>query len=399
MPRKSIFFDILRISIHQVIMQRRRYLGVILAVALGTAGFIVIITMGSDVKKTLNQDLDLLGGATLIKVSMDLETEQKFYKIQQLEPGTIDALRALPGIEAVSAIVLKPSSHSLVQRYKVGFLVIGADGALWGVNSFTPVNGSFFNAEDVSRKRRVCVLGSTLARRIFGDADPVGRMCWIENEQYRVNGVLGGISVGDFAGFGFIPITTALEYIPGLPPPQKVYIRCTSWDDVKKVADAIPGVLHRCQPKDRFRIEVRWEELKRVKSTAWWIELFVYFSTVATLILGGFGIWNAMMATVKTRKVEIGLKKAMGAEDRDILAQFLVEAVCLSFTSALLGGILGRGAIEIGSHLLKSRPHDMLFFVCVGLALLFSLVLGAGAGLYPSLRASRMEVLNAIRDE
>jgi len=77
----------------------------------------------------------------------------------------------------------------------------------------------------------------------------------------------------------------------------------------------------------------------------------------------------------------------------------LVEAVCLSFTSALLGAVLGRGAIEIGSYLLKSRPHDTLFFACVGLALLFSLVLGAGAGLYPSLRASRMEVLSAIRDE
>jgi len=82
MPRKSIFFDILRISIHQVIMQRRRYLGVILAVALGTAGFIVIITMGRDVKKTLNRDLDLLGGVNLIKAYVDLDTEHKHSKIQ-----------------------------------------------------------------------------------------------------------------------------------------------------------------------------------------------------------------------------------------------------------------------------------------------------------------------------
>jgi putative ABC transport system permease protein len=221
-------------------------------------------------------------------------------------------------------------------------------------------------------------------------------MCWIENEQYRVSGLLGGVGVGDLVDFAFIPITTAQEYIPGLAPPQKIYIRCASWDEVKKVADSIPDVVHRRQLTDSLRIEVKWEILKRVQSMAWWIELFVYFSTVATLILGGFGIWNGMMATVKARKAEIGLKKA---EDRDILAQFLVEAVCLSFTSALLGGVLGRGAIEIGSYLLKTPPHDMLFFVCVGLALLFSMALGVGAGLYPSLRASRMEVLNAIRDE
>jgi putative ABC transport system permease protein len=397
MPRKPIFFDILRISIHQVIMQRRRYLGVILAVALGTAGFIVIITMGTDVKKDLNRDLDLLGGATLIRAYLD--AGHKYSKIQQFQPETVDALRALPGIEAVSVIVSKPAVFSSVQKGRVGFSFVGADGSFWDVNSFTPIKGSFFNAEDVSQKRRVCVLGSDLALRIFGDADPVGRTCWIENEQYRVKGVLGGVAVGDLIGFAFIPITTAQEYIPGLPPPQKIYIRCTSWDDVKRVADAIPDVVHRHQLTDSLRIEVRWEELKRVQNMAWWVELFVYFATVATLILGGFGIWNGMLATVKSRKAEIGLKKAIGAEDRDILAQFLIEAVCLSFISAVLGGVLGRGAMEIGSYLLKSRPHDALFFVCVGLALLFSLALGTGAGLYPSLRASRMEVLNAIRDE
>ncbi|MGA2937044.1 MAG: ABC transporter permease [Syntrophobacteraceae bacterium] len=397
MTRKSIFFDILRISIHQVIMQRRRYLGVILAVALGTAGFIAIVTMGRDVKKTLNRDLDLLGGANLIMAYLD--AGHKYSKMQQFQPETIDALRALPGVEAVSAIVSKPSSHSSVQRHNIGFHVVGADGFFWDVNSFTPVKGSFFNAEDISQKRRVCVLGTKLALRIFGDVDPVGRMCWIENEQYRVVGVLGGVAVGDLVDFGFIPITTAIEYIPGLPPPYKIYIRCTSWDDVKRVADAIPDVVHRHQLTDSLRIEVRWEELKRVKSMAWWVELFVYFATVSTLILGGFGIWNGMMATVKTRKAEIGLKKAIGAEDRDILAQFLVEAVCLSFTSALLGGVLGLGALEIGSYFLKSRPHDTLFLACVGLALLFSLVLGAGAGFYPSIRASHMEVVDAIRDE
>ena len=397
MPRKTIFFDILRISIHQVIMQRRRYLGVILAVALGTAGFIVIITMGRDVKKTLNRDLDLLGGATLIQAYLD--AGHKYSKIQQFEPETIDALRALPGIEGVSAIVWRSPVFSSIQKHRVGFNLIGADGSFWDVNSYTPVKGSFFNAEDVSQKRRVCVLGATLARRIFGDADPVGRMCWIENEQYRVSGVLGGVAVGDLVEFGFIPITTVREYIPGHAPAQKIYIRCTSWDEVKKVADAIPDVVHRRQLTDSLRIEVRWEVLKRVQSMAWWIELFVYFSTVATLVLGGLGIWNGVMATVKTRKAEIGLKKAIGAEDRDILAQFLIEAVCLSFTSALLGALLGRGAMEIGSYLLRSRPHDRLFFVCAGLALVFSLVLGAGAGFYPSLRASRMEVVNAIRDE
>jgi len=400
MPRKSIFFDIVRISIRQVLSQRRRYIAVILAIALGTAGFIVIITMGRDVKKNLNRDLDLLGRATLIRAYLDpYLPSHKYTKIQQFPPDTIEALRALPGVEAVSVIVSKPVAFSSFQKEKVVFPLVGADGFFWDVNSFTPVKGLFFTADDVAQRRRVCVLGTRLAEKIFGHTDVVGRLCLIDNEVYRVSGILGGVAVGDLIEYGFVPITAAESLISGLSPRQKLYIRCISWDDVSKVAAAIPDTIHAHQLTDSLRIEVRWDELKRVKSVAWWVELFVYFSTAATLILGGFGIWNGMMATVKSRKAEIGLKKATGAEDSDILLQFLIEALSLSFSSALLGGFIGRGAIEIGGFLLKSRPSDKLFFSCVGLALLFSLVLGAGAGFYPALKASRMEVVNALRYE
>jgi putative ABC transport system permease protein len=400
MPRKSIFFDIVRISLYQVYCQRRRYLGVVLAIALGTAGFIVIATMGRDVKKNLNADLDLLGGATLIRAYLDpyLPTH-KYSKYPEFTLDTIEAMKSLPGVQAVSVIVFKPTAISTFQKEEVAFPLIGADGFFWSVNSFTPVSGSFFNADDVAKRRRVCVLGTRLAKKIFGRTDVVGQQCQIGNESYRVSGILGGVAVGDLVEYGFVPITSAESFVIGLSFRQKAYIRCVGWDDVSKVAAVLPDVVHAHQVTDSLRVDVRWEELKRVQRVAWWVELFIYLSTAATLILGGFGIWNGMMATVKSRKTEIGLKKAMGAEDRDILAQFMIEALSLSFASALLGGFLGRGAMEIVGHLMKSRASDALFFTCVGLALFFSLILGAGAGFYPSLRASRMEVVDALRYE
>ena len=93
------------------------------------------------------------------------------------------------------------------------------------------------------------------------------------------------------------------------------------------------------------------------------------------------------------------MKKAMGAEDRDILAQFLTEALCLSLGAALLGGLLGRIMTEILGHMIHSRPPEVLFFLGLGLGFLFAVVVGVGAGLYPSLRASRMEVVTTIRYE
>jgi putative ABC transport system permease protein len=132
---------------------------------------------------------------------------------------------------------------------------------------------------------------------------------------------------------------------------------------------------------------------------AWWIEFLIYLATTATFLLGGVGIWNVMMAAVTSRTREIGLKKAMGAEDRDILAQFLSEALCLSAGAALLGAGLGRILMEIMSYMIGSRPPEELFFFGLALAFLFAVLIGVVAGLYPSIRASRMEVVTAIRYE
>jgi putative ABC transport system permease protein len=136
-----------------------------------------------------------------------------------------------------------------------------------------------------------------------------------------------------------------------------------------------------------------------VKKLAWWIEFFVYLAITATLVLGGVGIWNVMMAAVRSRTREIGLKKAMGAQDRDILAQFLSEALCLSLGAALVGVLLGWVIIQCLGLWIGSRPPDDLFLLCIALGLLFAIMLGVGAGLYPSIQASRMEVVSAIRYE
>ena len=159
------------------------------------------------------------------------------------------------------------------------------------------------------------------------------------------------------------------------------------------------GIVKSYQSPEELHVEVAWEALKRVQLLAWWIEFLIYLATSATFLLGGVGIWNVMMAAVTSRTREIGLKKAMGAEDRDILAQFLSEALCLSVGAALLGAGIGRIMMEILSYFIESRPPENLFLFGVTLAILFAVIIGVGAGLFPSIRASRMEVVSAIRYE
>jgi putative ABC transport system permease protein len=207
------------------------------------------------------------------------------------------------------------------------------------------------------------------------------------------------LGVSERTSWAFLPLTTAQDRVARLGYPDIMYLRCRTWDQVEEVATAIPGVIRARQNADGLKTDVAWERLKKVKRTFWWIQFFVYIAIVATLILGGFGIWNIMMVGVRARTREIGLKKAMGAEDSDILSQFLTEALCLSLSSALIGIALGRLAVVILSAKLDSHPIEELFLACAGLSLLFALVLGVVAGLIPSIQASRMEVVSAVQYE
>jgi putative ABC transport system permease protein len=153
------------------------------------------------------------------------------------------------------------------------------------------------------------------------------------------------------------------------------------------------------QPDRGLIVEAAWGPLKHVQRIVWWVELFVYLASAATLGLGGFGIYSGMLSTVRARTREIGLKKAMGAEDGDIMKQFLAESVSLGVAGGALGILAAWGGVALIVHLLHAGVPDRLFMIYGLGSIAFSLVLGAVAGYYPARQASRMEVVTAIRYE
>jgi putative ABC transport system permease protein len=374
---------------------RRRYIGVVLAIALGVAGFLNIVTMSREVKTNFNENLDLIGGVTILRVYFD---NQRSYRPQWFRPQTIAALKRLDGVKELSLTSFKYGQTNY-QGQHFAFSTIAVDEGFWQVRNFWPLTGQLFGPDAVTGHKREVVLGAELAKKIFGNTHIQGRDLEINHEIYRISGVLGGVTDSSLSNSVFLPLTTAEDRLPGRLLADRVYLRCNTWDDVGAVAAAVAGIVKSYQSPEELHVEVSWEALKRVQLLAWWIEFLIYLATSATFLLGGVGIWNVMMAAVSSRTREIGLKKAMGAEDRDILAQFLSEALCLSLSAALLGAGLGRIMMEILSYFIGSRPPEDLFLFGVTLAILFAVVIGVGAGLYPSIRASRMEVVSAIRYE
>jgi putative ABC transport system permease protein len=242
-------------------------------------------------------------------------------------------------------------------------------------------------------------LGEILARKIFGQININGLTVNINDEPYQVTGVLGGITDAALASRAYLPITTVEDRFPGLLLVDRIYLRCATLDDVAPVAAAIPREVQRHQSIETLEIGVLWEGLRRVQRIFWWTELFILVAIGATLLLGGVGIWNVMVAAVRSRTREIGLKKAVGASDVDILKQFLAEALGLSLGSSFLGIILGWITLTYLFYTIGSHPPEYLFLLCAALGLFFGVFLGLGAGLFPSIQASRMQVVDAVRYE
>ena len=366
-----------------------------MAITLGTAGLITIFTMGQDVKKNINQDLDLIGGATVIRAYFDNQLASTPYWFQA---ATLEAIRKIPGVAYVSIITLNYTKVFLYKKY-VDFPAVGVDDYFWKVRNLWPLAGKLFDPQDNDARKKVCVLGDLLAKRLFGDEDPVGKILPLENDLYTVMGILGGLNDPDLASKAYFPITSMGDRFINAASAERVYVRCQTWDDVAPVAEEIPKVVASRQSSEQLKVEVAWAVLKHVRQVAWWVEFFVYLSLSATLLLGGVGIANIMTAAVRSRTREIGLKKAFGAEDRDILVQFLMESLWLSLGAAFLGGILGRIIIAIIGWFIGHQVSEDLFLFYFGLSFVFAIILGVSAGLYPSLQASRMEVASATRYE
>jgi len=389
------FDDLVRVSLRQVVRHRRRYIGVVLAIAVGVAGFISIITMGQDVKKNFNEDLAFIGGVTIIRNVLEFRPQ---HPLTEFHPDTVQAIQQIPGVAMASLV-----GYEQIKGFWKGqpelFSVVAVDENFWKMRGLEPRTGALFGPEAVQERQRLVVLGMRLAQRLFGTEDVAGRTLELDNDIYQVVGVVEGLRDINMEKSIFVPLTTATDRFSKKLITDRLYVRCATWDDVPAVAKAIPRVVQAHQSAKNLLVEVSWENLTHVKRVAFWIEFFIYLAFAATLILGGMGIWNIMMAAVRTRTREIGLKKAMGAEDRDILAQFLTEALCLSLAAAFVGVVLGRILVELLGLWIGMRPPEELFFTCLVISLVFAVVLGVGAGLYPSIQAARMEVVSATRYE
>ncbi len=325
-----------------------------------------------------------------------------------LTAADAEAIRTVPGVRFVAAGA-NSRGQVIYGNQNWNTRIQGTDVDLVGIRSWTLEFGTFFTTQDVTTSAKVAVLGAVTRDMLFGDGeDPTGQIIRIRNQPFKVLGVLsrkGQAAMGeDQDDTVYVPFSTVIKKMQRghADSIQNITVSAASADNLSKVADAIAVLLrvrHKIEPggSDDFMVRTLEEMASiRVQATETMTFLLAGIAGVS-LLVGGIGIMNIMLVSVTERTREIGIRMAIGAKGRDMLLQFLVEAVVLS----LLGGMIG---ISVGFGV--SRVLTQFFAWptavstdAVGLAFGFAAATGVFFGFYPAWKASGLDPIEALRYE
>jgi len=316
----------------------------------------------------------------------------------------VDAIAKLPGLKRVSPTV--SGGAQLVysnKNWNTRVEGVGVDYAQ--MRAAQPSIGRFFNEQELRMREKVALLGMTVAKELFGDSDPVGKNIKINLLNFKVIGVLpvkGANTFHDQDDLVIIPVTTAMYRVFGKQYIDSISVEAKSPDLIDPAQKLISDTIikkHRLNKDEEDSFQIRnMEEIKTtLESTTKTMSLLLGAIAAISLLVGGIGIMNIMLVSVTERTREIGLRKAIGATNKDILVQFLIEAVLMSFIGGLAGILLGSGSSALINIFAGWTVKVSLFSVI--LATTFSLIIGVIFGVWPAQKASRLDPIEALRYE
>jgi len=385
-----------------------------LGIIIGVGAVIAMIAVGTGAQTRIAEQIRSMGSNLIIVLSGSTTSGGIRLGHGSLLTLTEDDARAI-ALEASAVHVAAPSMRGSAQvvygNLNWSTVIQGVTPEYQEAREWTVAAGRFLGQEDVDGAAKVAVIGQTVAEAMFGDADPVGQLIRIKKVPLTVIGLLapkGQSAWGqDQDDVILIPLSTAKKRVLGrtLANPRAVgaiSVRARDAALVKEAEIQVRELLrqrHRLQPdqEDDFSIRILSEVFAAQEESARVMTMLLAAIALVSLLVGGIGIMNIMLVSVTERTREIGLRMAVGARARDILTQFLVEAVTLS----LVGGVIGIGVGLLGSQTIATlaewttevRPEAIL------LAFAFAAAVGVFFGYYPARKAARLDPIEALRYE
>ena len=380
----------------------------ILGILIGIAAVIAMLSIGEGAKVSIEKQLASLGSNLLMVrpgspksggISLGVGAVTRF-TLQD-----VDAIAAMKGeISAAS-----PSVQGKVQlvyaskNWNTQAEGVSVDYAR--MRASEPAIGRFFTSDEIKMRDKVALVGTTVARELFGDTNPVGETMKINLINFKIIGVLpskGANTFRDQDDTILVPITTAMYRLFGKQYVDSIYVEVADPSLMDSAQESITQLLikrHRLRKDDEDSFQIRnMADIKNaMESTTKTMSLLLGGIAAISLLVGGIGIMNIMLVSVSERTREIGLRKAIGATNRDILIQFLIEAVMMCFIGGVLGIALGTGAAVVITKIAGWSVRVSVSSIVLATA--FSLLIGIVFGLWPAKQASRLNPIEALRYE
>lgn len=423
---------LVRLGFKSLWMHRLRSLLTVLGIVFGVCSVIAMLAIGEGASYEAQEQIKSLGSQNIILRSIKPPEEQKVtesaqssytldYGLKEVDAGRIR--ETIPGVRiVVPARIIREYVWNV--RYRVDAEIVGTTPDFKRIRNQRMRDGRFFNSIEFLDKANVCVVGSTMAERLFPLEDPLGKDVRVGISYFRVIGVLedaGGDSVtpglsvasgvsGTVHSRMYLPLSTSRMHYgeilvrrrSGSSERERVElheltVRVAEGKAVISVAELVRALLKMTHKKADYTMVVPLELLNRAEETKRIFNIVLGSIAAISLLVGGIGIMNIMLASVTERTREIGVRRALGAKRRDVTTQFLVETVILSGMGGLIGVVLG-----LVIPFLVSVFTEMVTIVTIWspiIAFSISAAVGIVFGIYPATRAAKMDPVEALRHE
>ncbi len=313
--------------------------------------------------------------------------------------------REVPGVIAVSEEVVS-TSQVAAGNQNWFTRIYGESADYLDIRQWALADGVLFTPQDVRSANKTCVIGATTAAQVFGGEDPIGQVLRIKNVPFVVTGVLArkGLSTQgvDQDDIVIMPYTSAMKRVTGGTTLRNIDVQMANPQDLATGQHQIISLLrqrHNIRPgrDDDFTVRTQEEIAEAATATADVMTGLLFAIACVSLVVGGIGIMNIMLVSVTERTREIGTRMAVGAHGRDILTQFLIEAVSLSSVGGIIGIVVG----VVGSKAISAFKHwpSLISPSSIVVAFLFSAAVGIFFGFYPARKAAQLDPIEALRYE
>ena len=404
-----LFSESFQMALTSLYANKMRSLLTMLGIIIGVGAVIALVSVGMGVRSNVTSSIASLGSNMLI-VSPGSSNRGGVRgaagSMQTLKYDDAKAIKdKIKNIDFVSPSV--SSSYQIVygnNNWKTS--VQGVTPEFLSIRSLNIGYGSFVSTDDMNKRNRVAVIGTTVASNLFAKDNPVGKNIRINNQPYKVIGLLeskGQSSVGqDQDDVIYIPLTTAQERMLGITYVQSINVQVSSQEKMEQVQAEIENLLrsrhHIVAGKDDdFHVRNLTSLMETVSQSTSMLTMLLGAIAGISLIVGGIGIMNIMMVSVTERTREIGIRKALGATFMNIMTQFLIESMVIGIIGGIIGIVFGCAASKIIAQLgdfttvITITPIIVSFIFSVGIGLFF--------GIYPARKAAKLDPIEALRYE